>query len=835
MAASKNHLKPYKIPKIFKHHLPIPALSWVPFWLLGIVLSNQYFIPFFILLPTVLICFICFSASKTRVFSIPTIALIAGYLISLNSQTLPENHISNILKSHDIPQGVGSKGWSAGEIYISNDETWRATSFKNQSSNREYIQQYIRGRIIGEKQPITSGYIYRLELISSFDILLKGNVAFFTDNDSLNHGDIIETTLIIRENKPSNPGERDFFSYQKQSNIYASAYHISPIYKIESEDGLHTKTTLYRSLEKAVYSFVLKIKNIIRYKFQSHVNYSAPMAISLILGERHFLNYYGNDFYSDTLPLSGLMHFFAVSGFHVGLVAFYIMLFFTIFRIPKNIIHILTILILVIYALLCDLSPPVVRAVIFCSLFIIAGMTSRIVSKWQIYFISLFIVTLVNPSLLFSVSLQLSYLAFAGIILATQLYTKAYKYFSLSKYTTKVGKVFTYVIKYILMICCIQFLIMPAQIYYFEYFNMNAFIGNILGTLFIGALLPLFIIILILPAWTPFYNIFVICAEFLTEAFNHYIVFLSKLPFAFQHTQNISEIIALNVLLAFGLLLIAYCKNKKRLFQGLAMCLLSLTLFIPVKEKRSFQVIFFDTGNSDSFLVRFSENDYMVIDTGDVERNRKNITRNLLRYLKHQKVSSISKVLITHEHLDHYGGIFKLGEQVKIDTLMISRYFYNSPTMEHIRLSQHFQNTVFFVIDDTLTYKQDDYTIHFLHPDQSYWHGNVNNLSLVCKIDYQGVSILFTGDLEWDGEQHLINNYPTLLKADILKGGHHGSNTSSQQEFLNYVKPELIVFSADEFAGSGFPSSLVLDRASRVTNKIFITGSSGAVKIDVAK
>ena len=943
-------IKPYRISKSIKYELPIPCLLWVPFWLLGIVIGRYE--PFIFSLVSchfslvsvevdsiadsinaslrisILVCsIILFFIPKCRVISIALISLIAGYLVYTSSQSFTQNHISNLFARNEISElrdEIGDRSLEFGE---KENGKWQVSRYGSDNHRLPHLQQFVRGRIVSDKQYVTNGYRYTLDLLSFSDIPIKGKISFFTSNDSLLYGDIIQTTIRMRENRVSNPGEVDFYAIQRQAGIYASGFAVSPIlverkvrqetsdlrqetspptninvlqtaegnsasYSASSisleppyEGGQSERTSAFptekhppnptceggqsertsalvnESIIEKIEFGIYRLRGIIRKKYQDNLDYSIPMALSLMIGERQFLSDYAENFASETLPSSGLMHFFAVSGLHVGILALFIMFTLKLFRVPRNFIQITTITILILYAFICNLAPPVVRAVIFFSIFILAELTCRLVNKWQVFLFSLFIVTLVNPTLLFSVSLQFSYLAFAGIIIGNQIYQKVEKAYHKSlpippceggqsertsafptnmrkseisatgtdSINASLRKAVSYLLNYILMIGCIQMLIMPVQIYSFQNFNLNTFFGNLLGAVFVSILLPLFLVILVLPAAIPLYSFLTTSAEFLTDMFNRYIVFLSRFPFVIESIQDYKRLIFLFILIAFGLLLIAYAQNKKRLFQGAFLCLVSLVLFIPINERKDFQVIFFDTGNSDCFLLRFSEKDYMLIDTGDSDKNSKNITRNLIPYLKKEKVKNISKVILTHEHLDHYGGIFYLGEKVRIDTLMISEKFFNSEIGHQIRQSEDFQNTFFFVISDTLTYKNKDYSIKFLHPDKDYQHRNENNHSVVCRIDYKDISLLFVGDLEREAEQHIARNYPEYLKADILKAGHHGSNTSSHEEFLNLVRPELIIFSASGEVGRNFPNPIVIERAGQVANQVFTTGRGGAV------
>ena len=105
-----------------------------------------------------------------------------------------------------------------------------------------------------------------------------------------------------------------------------------------------------------------------------------------------------------------------------------------------------------------------------------------------------------------------------------------------------------------------------------------------------------------------------------------------------------------------------------------------------------------------------------------------------------------------------------------------------------------------------------------------------NNNSIVIKVTYGDIDFLLTGDLESEGEKRLIDNN-TDIKSEILKVGHHGSKSSSSQEFLEKIKPEISIISVGKNS-YGHPNQDVLDRLNIIKSKIFRTDESGSIEIN---
>ena len=107
-------------------------------------------------------------------------------------------------------------------------------------------------------------------------------------------------------------------------------------------------------------------------------------------------------------------------------------------------------------------------------------------------------------------------------------------------------------------------------------------------------------------------------------------------------------------------------------------------------------------------------------------------------------------------------------------------------------------------------------------------HRNVNNSSVVCRLDYGQISFLFTGDLQLEGEEELMSA-GVPLRATVLKVAHHGGKTGTTRRFLEAVKPEFAVISAEYPRQGGLPNMDVLNRIESAGTKILWTGRDGAV------
>ena len=114
----------------------------------------------------------------------------------------------------------------------------------------------------------------------------------------------------------------------------------------------------------------------------------------------------------------------------------------------------------------------------------------------------------------------------------------------------------------------------------------------------------------------------------------------------------------------------------------------------------------------------------------------------------------------------------------------------------------------------------------------------MNNNAIVCNLHYKDFSMLFTGDIEEIAEQQIIELYSknkNMLRANILKVGHHGSKTSSTSEFINIVKPQIAVIGVGKNNKFGHPSDVILKRLNNLNCNIFRTDLNGEISIKIDK
>lgn len=282
-------------------------------------------------------------------------------------------------------------------------------------------------------------------------------------------------------------------------------------------------------------------------------------------------------------------------------------------------------------------------------------------------------------------------------------------------------------------------------------------------------------------------------------------------------------------IIAGTLLLIRRCGIPTRLV-GLILLLLVPPLILTLRDRDGqLGVDILEVGNGDCTFIRTPAGRTILIDTGNPAVDGKGFMP--AGYLKAQRIGFIDVVVITHAHRDHNGGFAGLTELVPIGRVLVTDdYLRTVDGADMVRLARSRCFDLVPVID-TLTFVVDEVILSVLHPGFGCVPDNENNASLVLRLQYRDLSILFTGDIEAGVERDLVARMPQKLAVDILKVPHHGADTSSDWDFIMATSPTLAVIPASVKGKTRVLDAVIPQRYEMINATTLITGRDGAVRI----
>ena len=285
--------------------------------------------------------------------------------------------------------------------------------------------------------------------------------------------------------------------------------------------------------------------------------------------------------------------------------------------------------------------------------------------------------------------------------------------------------------------------------------------------------------------------------------------------------------------LLYYLVIFLILHYKKKIFLILFFLIFIIHYLIPILDN-SARLYMLDVGQGDSFLL-LTKGKSILIDTGGVMTYAKedwkkgeeiNNGKYLITFFKQLGLKKIDYLILTHGDYDHMGESINIVNGFKVDKVILNNGTYNNLEQDLISVLKkknipYYQNLRQLNIGDNKLY--------FLN-NQIY--NDENDNSIVIYTEINGLKLLFMGDAEVGVEESILKRY-NLNNIDILKVGHHGSRTSSSEDFINSINPACSLISVGKDNKYSHPNDEVIKRLS--TSKIYRTDLGGAVMLKLEK
>ncbi|WP_331552125.1 DNA internalization-related competence protein ComEC/Rec2 [Acetobacterium sp.] len=551
----------------------------------------------------------------------------------------------------------------------------------------------------------------------------------------------------------------------------------------------------------------------------------------------------GKDIDSDiklSFQNAGVAHVLSVSGLHVGYVFLLISFFLTRFKIKKK--HWLFYLIpaLFFYIVMTGFESPVIRASIMLGSITLGQGIHREKDNLNNLCLAGIIILCLWPSQLFQPGFQLSMGAVLGIVLFYGPLLFQYKK-QLNKKISRREKTPGPIIEGLALTCCATIGTLPMMFYHFKGFTLLSFFSNLIVVPLIGAFLLAGIIFLFIAGVLPFMaSLLAMPLNFLGESI---LVVLSGIndigdAFSFLWVRrgglSITEML-LFIYLAF--LITGYYHLRNPLVKKTVLifgAVLGILLIVLPLFPKNLVVTVLDVGQGDSILIETPGGLNYLIDGGGyiLEKETKISESIVLPVLYNKNINKLNGVFLSHNHVDHSQGIEELLEgQFPVDNL-----FMSVNTNNEVLLNQS-AVPVSLLKKGSVIQGTDGVKLEILSPTgevNPVEEENQNNASLVIRLSYGKTTLLLCGDIEKEVEEKLFSELSQESPArdiQMIKIPHHGSKTSSTQEFLTLVDPELAVISVGAYNTFGHPGLEVLERLKDQAVETLRTDQNGAVEM----
>lgn len=545
---------------------------------------------------------------------------------------------------------------------------------------------------------------------------------------------------------------------------------------------------------------------------------------ALLFGDRQQMTFEVEEQYQQF----GLVHLLAISGSHIVLLM--VIVYFILLRsgMTREIATVCLIFFIPIYMILAGASPSVIRASVTGVLMLIAFMCSIRLSSLDALSITAICMLIFDPYLVFNIGFQFSFVGSFALLLSAPLLLESGN-----------GVIRNSI--YISLIS--QLVSTPILLYHFGYYSPYSIFLNILYVPFLSLIvLPCSIIVLICMPIIPFLaKSFANVLSIGLNLSNDFLSYCESLPFTrLNFGQTPILLVALYCVSIISVLMVW----ERRISKGMMFIFAGIFLFISTGHyvypyfRESGSVTFLDVGQGDAILIRlpYDQEIYLIDTGGTIRLNKEEWQRKkhefsvgndiLIPYLQKEGIKKIDKLIVTHGDADHIGAAQELLSNITVKEVVFGRKEQEAILEKAVKKQALEKEVKISEVGEGESWRVNEAEFFVLAPTGK--ERSENNASIVLWVKLGGITWLFTGDLEEEGEKGLVATYPDL-RADVLKVAHHGSNTSSITPFLSAVQPNIAIISVGERNRYGHPHKEVIERFEKMGIEIWRTDKQGAI------
>lgn len=524
----------------------------------------------------------------------------------------------------------------------------------------------------------------------------------------------------------------------------------------------------------------------------------------------------------------GLVHLLSISGFHIHYLVKLFRQLFLRMGVSNEAVTEALLVVLPIYGAMANWQTGVFRAVVMSWILLLAKRCCWSLSGLDALSLTTILALWCDPYQLLSISFQLSYLLTFLLMLLNESLQQ--------RIPSKLKR--EWFLSFIMLLAS-----MPVLSYSFYEFSWIVVATTFLFTpVFSYFLLPiltsiLFLSLILFDAF-PFLWLVEIADDgikWLEEGIRQ----LNALGSFLLVTGRPKSLSLVFFILASGFFLWAFEQQKKRVISIIGVIVAFVFLVFSGKIEKEGKVVVIDVGQGDAILIEepFGKGAYLIDTGGEVtfekqawqirKKNTSVAKRKLIPALKAEGITTLKTVFLTHGDADHIGSLVELSKEITIERLIFPKGTQEKALLKGalVHLAKqgiHCQT----VVAGSIWQPMSTLSLQVLYPFEKGKGENNDSLILYGKIG--GLSWLFTGDIEAEGERLLLEKYPHL-QVDCLKVAHHGSKTSTTELFVTQLKPKVALISCGFENRFKHPSSEVLSRLEKEKTLIYRTDLQGAI------
>ncbi|MGI9473152.1 MAG: ComEC/Rec2 family competence protein [Rubripirellula sp.] len=676
----------------------------------------------------------------------------------------------------------------------------------------------------------------------------RGRVLVVLDGrrDTLLPGDLIEVYGTLRPFQgPTNPGQRDLRPFYRRKNLQARI-------DVSEPDQILTRSSS-QSWRNRVSRFVAntatKGRNLLlRYTSDE----TGPLAVALVLGQRDYVSPRTRD----QLLVTGTAHLLSVSGMHLAIVVLLASRLATLLRFPLAMEVVWITGICLFYTALTGGRPPVMRASILVGTFLFAMWMKRTSQPLNTLSLAALILVVLNPCYVFSVGVQLSFLAVATLILCGRRpISEDSKTRSTDPSLAQEAQLrdlvdrsrprSTFYLRKALGMCwqaiwfsgCVTAMSLPLVWYQFHVVSpISVFANVLLGPCLFVALAAGVTTVAVGMVYSPLAALPGSICDWTLRWMNWIIGSAAEMPYGHAWLPAPPGWWVVTFYIVIGTLFVLprvrSATYVRYLWMGLWIIVAwTMATTKPELSTTACEATFLDVGHGTSVILRLPDERVWLYDCGRLG-NDANRSRGIDEALWSLGVTRLDGIFLSHADADHFNALPGLLERFSVKTIVTPPGMLkeDEPALDPIRQAiRDYDVPVREVASETIVVSARQ-RLHVLHPPAQRLPGSDNANSLVLRLDCAGTCMILPGDLEPPGTESLINT-SRPPPGGILMAPHHGSLRMNAEAVLHWARPRETIVSG----GRRARNPEVRRMLARFGSDVKITANVGAIRVRISR
>ncbi len=523
-----------------------------------------------------------------------------------------------------------------------------------------------------------------------------------------------------------------------------------------------------------------KIKERIdQYKYANYL-------YTFILGDKNYIDETVYQSYQN----NGVVHLFCISGTHISLLTASILFFLHKLKFNKITSYIIVFLFLGFYMFITSFSASVLRSSVFFLILGLKKLNVHHLSTINSFYLTVIILLFIKPTLLNDLGFLYSASITYGLIISNKLIKGNY-------------------LKKVFIISCISLLIsLPLTINSYFQINLLSIFYNILFVPLVSFILtPLTFLTLIFKFLEPILGVIIKFLEISSLKLNTLSLHLI-----------IPKLNVISLIIYYLFLYLTLTKHVKYLI-GPIMLIIILKI-LPLLDSNTY-IYFLDVNQGDSTLIKY-KNELVLIDTGGIINYGNSspyyISDKTITLIKSLGFAHLDYLIITHGDYDHCGDALHIMENLEVKNVIFNKDEYNDLELEikkrAKRVRENYEGKLPLTILENNLFDNENSNSQIIHLNLQY-------------------KFLFMGDATIESEETLLEKYN--LDIDVLKLGHHGSDTSTSLDFLKSITPKIGIISSGRNNRYHHPKKEVLERLNSLNIPYYNTQTSGTILFKIGK